>query len=798
MFTPANDIKGSLNRKVMTDLPSWPAAIRRLLEDGSDLIATTDREGTFTYVSPSYERRMGYHPSEIIGRPLNQFVHPDDAGPVLDSIGQLIKTGQEILTHPWRMRHQSGHWEWLETSATLIRETDDQKLEVAGISRIITERKRAEQALKESEARFRHLSENANDLISIHAIDGMPIFVSPSYERLMGYRLEELSDRSFLDFIHPEDIQAVISKTKSLVKSGEKFASHICRMRHKSGHWEWLETSVTFERDSTTGTILNLITTNRIITGRKRAEEELVLLTLHISEEVVLKQAVMDTVIDGIITIDARGIIETFNRSAERIFGYEAKEVIGKNISLLMPEPHQSAHDGYLKHHNGAGGKIVIGIGREVQAMRKDGRIFPIEIGINSFDSAGQKLFVGSVRDISERKRAEQELKEAEESEKKYRHLSENANDIICNFTFDATFAYVSPSVKRQLGYQVDELIGHNAAEFVHEDDQMHFSQSLSEAVNGDAIFMTATFRVRHKSGHWEWLEAAFSIEKDGATGAILNMPTVCRLVTERVRHEQELQQALMQATMADRAKSNFLAHMSHEIRTPLNAILGFSEIMRDQLFGPLGSARYLDYASDVYNSGDHLLSLVNEMLDLSKIEAGKFDLNEGRHRLDTIMEAACRLLRGRAEQKQLHLDVRLNVNPVLWCDQRILKQVMLNIIGNAVKFTPERGLITIESGLNAVGDLVLTVTDTGIGIAPDDIDTVMKPFGQARSSADLAAAEPGTGLGLPLAKSFIEMHGGTLGLASEYGAGTRITIILPASRVEEDEDHSGVLSVVF
>ena len=171
-------------------------------------------------------------------------------------------------------------------------------------------------------------------------------------------------------------------------------------------------------------------------------------------------------------------------------------------------------------------------------------------------------------------------------------------------------------------------------------------------------------------------------------------------------------------------------------------------------------------------------------MLDLSKIEAGKFELHETVCPLDTIVETSCHLLRERAKEKQLLLRISLGANPDLWCDQRIMKQVLLNLIGNAVKFTPERGSVTIESVLNAAGNLVLTVTDTGIGIAPEEIDAVMQPFGQARNSLEVAASEPGTGLGLPLSKAFIERHGGTLELASEPGLGVRVTITLPASRI--------------
>ncbi len=422
----------------------------------------------------------------------------------------------------------------------------------------------------------------------------------------------------------------------------------------------------------------------------------------------------------------------------------------------------------------------------EFQLKRPDGSSMWVFYSANQMVYEGQPAIIGTFTDISVRHQAEEELRKSEE---KFRMLADHAHDMISIYSPASICLYVSPSVERLFGYRPDEFIGRPLSNFIHPEDFETIISNNAWSVEAGEDHPVYLCRMSHKSGHWEWVEATNTIEVDPVTGKITQVSSVSRVVTERIRNEQALREARERAEAADRAKSDFLAHMSHEIRTPLNAVIGFSEVMRDQLFGPLGSERYLEYINDIHNSGTHLLELINEVLDLSKIEAGKLELQEDRVPLDAIIDKTFRFVRERAESKLIALQCSLHAAPDLWCDRRVFTQVMLNIVGNAIKFTPERGRITVESSLDTGGNLVLTVTDTGIGIAQEDIPMVMKPFGQARSSSHIAAAEPGTGLGLPLSKSFIEKHQGTLSVTSEPGIGTRVIIIIPASRVMDDNE---------
>jgi signal transduction histidine kinase len=248
-----------------------------------------------------------------------------------------------------------------------------------------------------------------------------------------------------------------------------------------------------------------------------------------------------------------------------------------------------------------------------------------------------------------------------------------------------------------------------------------------------------------------------------------------------------------VKAEAGSKAKSEFLAVMSHELRTPLNAILGFTEIMKMALFGPLGSERYGSYIDDIHHSAKHLLNIVTDILDLSKAEVGKLVLDEANTQIVDIMDECLRLLREWAGQEgvRLSLDIANVGAPIVWADARLIKQAFLNVLSNAIKFTPAGGSVKVSLEWEADGQLVIRFADTGIGIAEVNLAVVLEPFVQVESA--FARRHGGTGLGLPLVKKIIELHGGTISLTSNLGAGTVVTICLPAKRVVRSVDHAAV-----
>jgi two-component system cell cycle sensor histidine kinase PleC len=278
-------------------------------------------------------------------------------------------------------------------------------------------------------------------------------------------------------------------------------------------------------------------------------------------------------------------------------------------------------------------------------------------------------------------------------------------------------------------------------------------------------------------------LDGGFIVVEDGRYLGVGSGVDALRLVADQAReHAQALKAARDAAEAASRAKSTFLANVSHELRTPLNAIIGFSELMGRALHGPLPE-RYSEYVWDIHASGQMLLELINDLLDLSRAEAGRLELREEELELAGVIEKCVRMLERRAAAMAHRLEVRLDPPDLaIRADRRMISQVLLNLLGNAIKFTPRNGYIAVSAALLPDGSAALGVTDTGIGIDRADIARVLEPFTQL--DHDHNRRYEGTGLGLPLAKHLVELHGGTLAIDSDVDVGTRVTAFLPAERV--------------
>ena len=253
--------------------------------------------------------------------------------------------------------------------------------------------------------------------------------------------------------------------------------------------------------------------------------------------------------------------------------------------------------------------------------------------------------------------------------------------------------------------------------------------------------------------------------------------------VARRRGVERELRAGADAAEIANRAKSEFVANMSHELRTPLNAIIGFSEIMKDQILGVIEPASYRGYAFDIHESGQLLLTIINDILDLSRIEAGAFELRPRRVDIDEVLHSMVRIIGPRAEKRSIKISVEIAADqPRLSLDERAIKQMLLNLLSNAVKFNREGGEVSVRAGTNGSSEYVISVADTGIGMDESDLGNVLRPFVQLNAAANKRYA--GTGLGLPIVKSLVELHGGSLTLESGRDAGTTASIHLPAARV--------------
>ena len=354
----------------------------------------------------------------------------------------------------------------------------------------------------------------------------------------------------------------------------------------------------------------------------------------------------------------------------------------------------------------------------------------------------------------------------------------------------DGNIELSNPSAERITGVETESLIGvpiHSILPWSVEIESLYSSQGQNRHANTVGPLELSLVRgAEELTIEMIVTTARLSVNanrrKDGVTERIVYIYTF-RDISDRKHAEAAQKKAMEVATEANRAKTEFLANMSHELRTPLNAIIGFSDIMKTEMMGPLGADQYREYIRDINGSGQHLLEVVNDILDMSKIESGEMTLTEGEIFLPHIIEASRRLVDERAKAAELTLETDVAEGlPELTADDRLVKQMLLNLLTNAIKFTPAAGTVGVGAYLDDDGSMVLLVRDTGIGIALADFDVILEPFGQA--DASLSREYEGTGLGLPLVKAMIELHGGKFEMESTVGEGTTVRLRFPTGRV--------------
>ena|GEM_PF-1472347 len=369
-------------------------------------------------------------------------------------------------------------------------------------------------------------------------------------------------------------------------------------------------------------------------------------------------------------------------------------------------------------------------------------------------------------------------------SEARFRLLAENASDLIVQTDMVGRVVYTSPSLERILGYGSSEALGQVGYSIAPEEDR-HVPRAAREELLRDEDpnrAVTMRYRVYHKDGRALWVEIRQKLVRDSG-GRPQFYVGILRDITERKAIEDELLRTRDLADTANRAKSEFLANMSHELRTPLNAIIGFSDLMGSAMFGPL-SEKYCEYASLINQAGRHLLGLVTEILDLAKIEAGKFVPDFSLEDLGALIEYSVRIMHEQASRKKIDIAVSLPRERVEFvADHRSCQQILINLLSNAVKFTPEGGTIEVQA-LVRDGKVRISVKDNGCGIPADVLPKIGNPFEQASNKPTLA--REGTGLGLALVKALVAQHSGSFSLESRENAGTTVTVEFPLSQAQQ------------
>ena len=614
----------------------------------------------------------------------------------------------------------------------------------------------------DSTERHRSIVETAVDAIITIDERGRVESVNPAGERMFGWPAEELVGRNVRVLMPEPHASAHDGYLRRYLTEGDPriigFGRQVTGLRRDG---------TTFPMYLSVGEML--VRGRRMFTGivrdvtdRVRAEER-----LRASE--ARHRAIVETAVDAIITISSRGIVDSFNSAAERIFGYSADEVIGSNVSMLMPEPDRSAHDGYLARYLGGGDPRIIGKGREVTGRRKDGSTFPMHLAVSELMVGDERRFTGIVRDISDLKRAEREL----QAERDYAAgVIASIQDGLVVRDLTGAIVQVNRRFCEMTGFEPDELAGVRPPFPYWPENAGETEAILLRAGEGGE----ADVRLRRRDG--ELIEAIVTVApvRDASGERILEVETV-KDVTERRRQQAALRESearLQAQEESQRLKDEFVTLVSHELRTPLTSVMGYLELALEETDLTPDTRRMLEVA--MRNAG-RLRSLVGDVLLLAREDAGRLTIDLREVRLEELLASAVEGARPLAESKGVALTADLAPAPPILADADRLGQLMDNLLSNATKFTPRGGGVRV--GLSVEDGMArITVADDGPGIPLDEQARLFERFYRARRATEENV--PGTGLGLAIAKAIAEGHGGRIGVSSAEGEGSVFWVDLP------------------
>ena len=696
---------------------------------------------------------------------------------------------------------------------------------LAGVLSVSRQRRRQ---IFAEQARLAAIVESSADGIIGKTLDGIVTNWNKGAERLFGYTAEEAVGQTLADLVVPEALVAEEAGILVRIRAGERISSFDTQRHCKDGRLIDVSASVS-PIYGEGGRVVGASKTLRDISAKKAADARILELNSSLEEQVALRTSelrhlnlLLGTVLRSatevsIIATDLDGVIRVFNKGAEHLLGYDADELLGIKTPALIHVPEEVAArgaelseeyaqtiDGFhvFTHKPELEGAET----REWTYIRKDGSRFPVTLVVTSMRDDDGKLsgYLGIAVDITERKAAEKELAASLETTQKQRSelmamhdqlvmAAEVAELGIWSWTLadnnlqwnDRMFEiYGQPLTLRNTGLSYEHWYAR-----IHPEDSVATAANLNAAVEGDGVYDTV-FRVVRPDGQIRFIQAGAQVERN-PNGTPLRVTGINRDITSQRELESHLLYAKEQADTASAAKSSFLANMSHEIRTPMNAVLGMLQLVQNTDL----NGRQLDYVTKAQTAAKSLLGLLNDILDYSKIEAGKLQLDVHPFELEPLMRDLAVVLAGNQGQKEVEVmfDLDSNLPNDLIGDSLRLQQVLINLAGNALKFTMEGQIVvSVEQLMRTESSVSLriAVSDTGIGISPEQLQRIFEGFTQAEASTTRRFG--GTGLGLVICKRLVRLMGGELQVESQQGAGSRFWFdislnVAPGARLRPD-----------